>query len=315
MVHKVSVILPCYNGTRWLSRAIESVLSQMYENFELVIVDDGSTDSSSAIITPYLSDNRVRYVYHNHGGFSAALNKGIAESNGDLIGFIGQDDLWTPNKLLFQIEYIKKHPGIDLVHSDYYVINSEERILRVVRGNSFKNYSKEQIIMHLFLNNSIGFETVLINRNCFNKIGVFDEGMAGFSDHEMWLRVAGFFKIGYVDKPLVKKRQHDRQLSKVKIESMLDDEFRMVKRMIACYPFLRKLEHRKLASLFYERGIVLLKKGKTPEAKRELHKAIKWMPWNLKAIAIYIAPTFYRFISNKYEEISYVPSALGWLER
>lgn len=99
MVHKVSVILPCYNGTRWLSRAIESVLSQVYENFELVIVDDGSTDISKEIIASYLSDKRVRYVYQTNRGFSAALNRGIKASSGSLIDFIGQDDLWMPNKL------------------------------------------------------------------------------------------------------------------------------------------------------------------------------------------------------------------------
>src|SRR5208337_849330 len=99
---KVSVILPCYNGARWISRAIESVLAQTWGHFELVIIDDGSTDNSKKIILPYLSDERVQYIYQDNRGFSAAINRGVAESRGCLICFIGQDDLWMPNKLELQ---------------------------------------------------------------------------------------------------------------------------------------------------------------------------------------------------------------------
>ena len=98
-VRTVSVVLPCYNGARWISCTIESVLSQTYADFELVIINDGSTDLSEKIIAPYLYDERVRYIYQKNRGFSAAINRGIKASSGSLIGFIGQDDLWMPNKL------------------------------------------------------------------------------------------------------------------------------------------------------------------------------------------------------------------------
>ena len=107
------MILPCYNGAQWISQAIESVLAQTYKDFELLIIDDGSTDNSKDIISSYLYDKRVRHIYQENRGFSGAVNRGIKESHGDLIGFIGQDDLWLPHKLELQTKYLSKHRDVD----------------------------------------------------------------------------------------------------------------------------------------------------------------------------------------------------------
>ena len=131
MMRNVSVVLTCHNGARWISRTIWSVLAQTYEDLELLIVDDGSMDNSKEIVVSYLGDDRVRYIYQENKGFSAAVNRGIKESNGNLIGFIGQDDLWMPNKLELQVRYFSKHKDVDLVHSNYYSIDSEGQIIKV----------------------------------------------------------------------------------------------------------------------------------------------------------------------------------------
>jgi glycosyltransferase involved in cell wall biosynthesis len=311
----VSVILPCYNGAQWISRAIESILAQTYENFELVIVDDGSSDDSKTIIAPYLYDERIRYIYTDNRGFSSAINRGIKESNGIFIGFIGQDDLWMPIKLESQLGYINKHINIDLLHSNYYSIDPKERIIRVENAKTPDFSRKEEVIKRLFLNNFIGFETVLVKRQCFDKVGFFDERMMGFSDHDMWLRIAGSFNIGYLDMPLVKKREHRFQLSKVNSEAVLRDEFLMVKKAIYHYPFLKKVERKKLASLYYSLSIASLRKGDHRKAKQELIRAIMCQPWKLKAVAVYVAPSLYDFILNHYKEITpEILAGLKWLE-
>jgi glycosyltransferase involved in cell wall biosynthesis len=105
----VSVVLTCYNGARWISLSIESILAQTYRDFELIIIDDGSTNSSKEMVASHQSDKRVRCIYQNNRGFSAAVNRGIKESNGSLIGFIGQDDPWMPNKLELQVKYLGEH--------------------------------------------------------------------------------------------------------------------------------------------------------------------------------------------------------------
>jgi glycosyltransferase involved in cell wall biosynthesis len=314
MMQNVSVVLTCYNGARWISGAIESVLAQTYGDFELVIIDDGSADDSKEIIAPYLCDERVRYIYQNNRGFSSAINRGIKESSGCLIGFIGQDDLWMPNKLELQVKYFSKRRDIDLVHSNYYFVDSEERIIRVVKATVPDSSSKQEVVKRLFLNNLLGFETVLVKRKCFDEVGFFDERMVGFSDHDMWLRVAGSFNIGYLSLSLVKKRQHELQLSKVRIESVLKDEFLLVKKAIDRYPFLKKAERKKLASLYYAWGIALLKKESIKEAEQKLLKAIRCQPWKLKATAAYIAPTLYTFILNHYQGFAQVHRGLSWVE-
>ncbi|MCK4435905.1 glycosyltransferase, partial [Candidatus Bathyarchaeota archaeon] len=243
-MQNVSIVLTCYNGARWISRAIESILAQTYEDFELVIIDDGSTDSSKEVVVSHLCDERVHYIHQENRGFSAAVNRGIKESSGNLIGFIGQDDLWIPNKLELQLKYFSEHKDVDLIHSNYYSIDSEGRIIEV-RGIKIPNFSsKKKVVEQLFLNNFIGFETVLVKRRCFDEVGYFDEQMVGFSDHDIWLRIAGSFNIGYLDLPLVEKREHEFQLSKVRIEAVLKDEFLMVKKAVDRYPFLERVERK-----------------------------------------------------------------------
>jgi len=257
----------------------------------------------------------VRYIYQENRGFSAAVNRGIKESSGSLIGFIGQDDLWMPNKLELQTKYLSEHKDVDLVHSNYCSIDSEERIIGVRDIKIPDVSSKKEVVEQLFLNNLIGFETVLVKRKCFGEVGFFDERMVGFSDHDMWLRVAGSFNIGYLDLPLVKKRQHEFQLSKVRIEAVLNDEFLMTKKAIDRYPFLKRVERKKLASLYYTLGIVLLQEGNDKKAKQEFIKAIKCQPLKLKAIAAYTVPALYTLIWNHYRKTTpEIRAGLKWLE-
>nr|MDO8044211.1 glycosyltransferase [Candidatus Baldrarchaeota archaeon] len=312
---KVSVILPCYNGARWISEAIESVLNQTFEDFELIVVDDGSTDNSREIVTSYMDDKRVHYIYQKNRGFSAAVNRGLKESKGDLVGFICQDDLWLPDKLKLQVKYLSKHKDVGLVHTSCFDIDSQGRTIRIRNIEMPVVSSKEEFIEKLFLRNFIAFPTVLVKRQCFDQVGFFDEHMVGFSDHDMWLRMAGKFNIGHLSRPLVKKREHEFQLSKVRYIAVLRDEFLLVKKAINRYPFLKRAVPRKLASLYYAWGMTLMQKGKIEEAKQKLFKAIRYQPWKLKTIMAYAVPTLYTLIWNHYIKTSpKIHVVLKWLE-
>lgn len=302
----VSIILPCFNGSRWLSEAIDSILCQEFRDFELLIINDGSTDNSETIISSYLKDKRIRYFYQKNRGFSAALNKGIEESKGEFIGFIGQDDLWLPHKLEHQVSFFRnQNQEISLVHSSFYCINSVGQIESTANTMDLASrLSKEGIIKNLFLNNFIGFETVLVDKRCFTEVGLFDEQMVAFSDHDMWLRMAGKFRFAYANLPLVKKRVHDHQLSKNSIQASMD-EFLIVKKAVDLYPFLNGSLSKKLASLYYNSGIALLQQGNYGVAKKDLLNAIKWEPWNLIYIAAYINPTRYLYMLNRYKLARY----------
>lgn len=297
-VQKVSVILPCYNGARWIGKAIQSVLAQTFEDLELVIVDDGSTDNSRDTIASYLSDGRVRYIFQENRGFSGANNTGIKESKGELIGFIGQDDLWTPNKLKVQVEYMDKYKNIDLVHSDLYHIDSNGRIIKRRNPKVPKTVSHKENVKELFLGNFICIQTAIVRRICFEDVGLFDEKMVAFSDHDLWLRMAGNLNIGYIKKPLVKKRYHRNRLTEARREATIKDEFLIIKKAVSQYPFLKKHMRNALSKRYYVWGLFLLDQGEKKDSRGKLLKAVKYDPYNFKALVAYAAPTLYKLITN-----------------
>ena len=293
----VSVILPVYNGSRWLNDAIESVLKQTYKKLELLIVDDGSTDDSKVIINTYAQDKRLHYIYQQNKGFSAAINRGIFESKGDLVGFIGQDDIWLPRKLEIQLLFFAKDPELGLLHSNYLCIDSFGEFLneRVIKIPLLLNRNK--LIAKLFLENFIGFETVLVKKNCLVSAGTFDERMIGFSDHDMWLRLAGFSKIRYVNATLVKKRLHKSQVTR-RTQSVSQDELLLVTKVVNRYPMLKKVERKKLSELYLIMGINCLRNNNYCEAKKDLRYAVKYRPFAWKAIVAYFVPSLYNLMIN-----------------
>lgn len=313
MIPTVTVILPCYNGARWIVKTIESIQAQTYPNFELLIIDDGSIDCSRRNIESFLRDGRIRYIYQNNQGFSAALNRGLKESKGEFISFIGQDDLWIPEKLSTQIEYLNAHKESGIVFSDYYTINLEGKIIESKRTKMPHTNLRKEIVKRLFLNNFIGFETVLVRRQCFDIAGNFDEQMVGFSDHDLWLRIAGQFNLSYIASFLVKKRSHEFQLSKRK-ESVLRDEFLLVEKALHKYPFLSEVKNRKCTLLYYSLAITYLHGDNLNAAKKNLLKAIRIQPWNLKAVFIYLAPGAHNLILYLYTRVPLLHKIFGFLE-
>jgi glycosyltransferase involved in cell wall biosynthesis len=294
---KVSVILPCYNGARWLKASIESVLAQTYHNIELLVIDDGSTDESKKIINFYSFDERLRYIYQKNRGFSAAINTGVRESIGSLLGFIGQDDLWQPDKVEIQVKFFQKFSEIGLVYSNYSCIDSNDFVFRQIKAKFPDFASKEKLIQFLFLNNFMGFETILVKRECFLEVGLFDEAMVAFSDHDMWLRIVEYFNVGYINKSLVKKRVHGSQLSQAGLIFGLRDEFHFVEKAIKRQPLLKKLKKKKLMSLHYSLGILLLNNGDKRGAKQELIESFKCNPLYLKPIGVCLLPKLYTFMT------------------
>ena len=155
----VSVIIPSYNSSRYLSQAIESVLAQSYKEFEIIVVDDGSTDNTRKAVEKF-KDN-VIYLYKSNGGPASARNLGISKSIGEYIAFLDADDYWLPKKLKTQIDFIKKHEEFALIHSNTWVFEESKQLYpRFINkqppiGNVYKQ---------LFLKNFINNLTVILKR-------------------------------------------------------------------------------------------------------------------------------------------------------
>ena len=206
---KVSVIITTFNGaTRgFLKEAIESVLNQTFEDFELLIIDDGSSDDTKEFCKKYLKDSRVKYFFKDNGGISSARNKGIKESIGDYICFLDDDDVWYLKKLEKQIKLFEfcEDEKIGLVHTWFDSIDK--------CNNKIGSYSSEtagNIYEDLFYKNVINAtSSVMIKRKVFDKCGIFREQMIHVEDYELWFRIAKYFHVYSVNETLVKYRIHN----------------------------------------------------------------------------------------------------------
>ncbi len=206
---EVSVIIPTFNRGWILKEAIDSVLAQDYKDFELIVVDDGSTDNTGQILDSY--DQDLIVLQQANKGVSAARNRGIAAAEGRLIAFLDSDDLWLPRKLSSQVDFFNSNPTA--------VINQTEEIwLRNgVRVNPKNRHHK---VSGMIFERSLGLclvspSAVMIKKNLFSKVGVFDESLPACEDYDLWLRISCQYPVHLIDTPLIMKRGgHADQLSK-----------------------------------------------------------------------------------------------------
>ncbi|RUP83382.1 hypothetical protein C7Y69_02295 [Alteromonas sp. KS69] len=194
---KASIIVAMYNGEATVEKTLNSILAQAYENYEIIIVDDGSTDSSKHVVEKYLDSPKVRYVFKENGGVAAARNVGIEYAEGDIVGFCDQDDLWKPNKLEKQMEAFEQHPDVGVVYSWIEVDRNGDFSISKPRfeGECFKA---------LLMQNFISCCTGMARRNLLLEIGGFDESreLHGVDDRHVWLRLARITRFGVVSEPL-----------------------------------------------------------------------------------------------------------------
>lgn len=204
----VSVIIPTYNRASWLPGAIESVLKQSFADFELLIIDDGSTDNTHEIIDR--SGDRIRYFHQSNRGPSAARNLGIKNARGKYITFLDSDDRWLKNKLLSQVNLMTADPQIKICYTNEIWIRRGER---VNPGKIHQKYSGGiyQRCLPLCI---ISPSSVMIHREVLDRVGVFDETLPVCEDYDLWLRISSRYPISFIDKPLIiKNGGHEDQLS------------------------------------------------------------------------------------------------------
>jgi glycosyltransferase involved in cell wall biosynthesis len=206
----VDVIIPTFNRSHLLNRAIDSVLHQEYQNFNLFISDDGSTDDTLAVVAPYLSDSRVHYLKQENKGVSAARNLAIKNSNSLWLAFLDSDDEWLPQKLLVQIDFISKNPEYRFIHSNEIWIRNG---LRVNPKTKFDK-SGHEIFKRSLQTCLISPSTVMMKRDLCQDYGLFNEEFAICEDYDLWLKILAHEEVGHINEYLIKKHGgHNDQLS------------------------------------------------------------------------------------------------------
>jgi len=204
----ISVIIPTHNRAHFLDEAIASVLQQSERDFELLIVDDGSTDDTAALCAKHGS--ALHYFQQKRRGVSAARNLGVQNAGGQWLAFLDSDDLWEPHKLAQQVHWLAAHPGVQLCYTN------ETWIRRGRRVNQKKIHGKAGgWIYPLCLPRCIiSPSSVLLHRQLCGAAGMFDEMLPICEDYDLWLRLAARYEVGFIDAPLIVKRGgHAGQLS------------------------------------------------------------------------------------------------------
>jgi glycosyltransferase involved in cell wall biosynthesis len=206
---QVSVIIPTYNRAWIIKEAVDSVLMQDHKDFELIVVDDGSTDNTSDVLALYGED--VIVLFQENKGVSAARNRGIAEASGQFIAFLDSDDLWLPQKLGTQVEFFNQTPGALICQTEEVWIRNGIRVNPKNRHKKPSGMIFEPSLELCLVSPS----AVMIRRELLDKTGGFDETLPACEDYDLWLRISCRFPVYLIEIPLIVKRGgHDDQLSK-----------------------------------------------------------------------------------------------------
>jgi glycosyltransferase involved in cell wall biosynthesis len=219
----VSIILPVYNGEKYIYETIQSILTQNYYNWELIVVDDGSKDSTSIIVKNFTKDLRVKYYYKKNEGQSKARNFGLKKSTGSYIAFIDSDDLWNKDKLKLQILFLNEF-NYSFVFNNFFIIDENSKII----GENCLD-SNENTNENLLSKDYIGILTVMFKKSIINEVGYFDENLTNAEDWDYWIRISTQYKLGFLNLSLAYYRQHINGISKNK-KNQLNSELIVLKK-------------------------------------------------------------------------------------
>ena len=205
---KVSVIIPTYNRGNLIHGAIESVSAQTYQDFEIIVVDDGSSDQTRSKLAAFRKDNKIRYIFQENRGSSSARNRGGREAEGEYLAFLDSDDLFLPTKLEKQAAVLETEPDFAMVQSFFAKFRaSPEEELGTRKTKFFSGHIYPQILTYWsYLMNP---SCILIRKSVFEELGGFDESMPSAEDLDFFRRVARKYPIGLVPEVLAKIRVHE----------------------------------------------------------------------------------------------------------
>lgn len=203
MPPKVSVIIPAYNAAPYIAETLASVFAQSYPDYEVIVVDDGSTDDTLAVLEQFA--DRITLIRKPNGGPASARNAGLRQARGELLAFLDGDDLWLPDKLAAQVEFCEQHPTAGLVYGEALMFTqdgAEKRIERKIGYTEAPTFWPTFCL--LLYGDFIPNSTVVIRRACLERVGYLNEDRAliAVEDYEYWLRIAKYFPIAGLPRPL-----------------------------------------------------------------------------------------------------------------
>jgi glycosyltransferase involved in cell wall biosynthesis len=273
---KVSVIIPTYNRAHLIDKAIKSVLNQTYQDYEIIVVDNASTDNTKEVVKGF-NNFKIRYIYYcDNRGSSVARNVGIRASQGEFIALLDSDDEWLPEKLDRQVEVLQNEsPEVGVVYSDVlYIDENSKNMNRKLRNPKKEGYIYEDLLG----GNCVGTPSaLLIKKECFHRFGLFDDLLKYHEDWDMWIRIAKYYRFVFIEVPLVKYRLHSNRISE-----NLELTIIASNRILAKYTNELKKRRGVHSKIYFNIGNIFCHIGKTKEGQRYLFRAISLYPFCIR---------------------------------
>jgi glycosyltransferase involved in cell wall biosynthesis len=266
----VSIVIPVYNGSKYLKEAIDSALAQTYKNIEVIVVNDGSDDEGKTEKIAMLYGNKIRYFYKENGGVSTALNLGIRKMKGEYFSWLSHDDVYYPNKIEAQIHYLRNNKDKNVVlYSDYDFIDARSKLLykkliKHVEPNKFR---------YALINDwPINGCTSLIPKACFKEVSFFDEQLKTIQDYDLWFKMSKKFNFIHMPEVLIKSRFHVEQGTISMRDICIEEGNNFYCQCLNNFFLMKEFKQnkRKASLFFFKFAINLKKKGFNESAQRAL---------------------------------------------
>jgi glycosyltransferase involved in cell wall biosynthesis len=195
----VDVIIPAFNAARYLPAAIESVISQTFDDWRILLVDDGSTDNTSEVVVSFLDrmGTKIRYIKQDNGGVSAARNTAIQASTAEFLALLDADDVWLPRRLAESVKVLMERPEAGLAYGLIQGIDPEGRLGSTWAGNPA--HAEGHIAPYIYMRTvELPSPTITLRRRCIDEVGAFDETLRVSEDRDLWLRIALRYEVAFV---------------------------------------------------------------------------------------------------------------------
>jgi glycosyltransferase involved in cell wall biosynthesis len=314
---KVTVLMPAHNAEKYIAEAISSVLAQTFTAFELLVVDDGSTDKTNAVIDQF-NDNRIRLIRQPHSGVALTLNKGLQEAQGEYIARFDADDICLPGRLQAQADFLNSHPDYVLTGSDAeYISENGEHLFDF----SCMGHSHEEIVQHFYEYCPFIHSAVMFRKEAVLKTGGYSAHSHNFEDYLLWTQLLKYGKYNNIPQQLIRVRFNP--------ESVTIDEkwrgrrFRELKKAIILRGSVTPAEGKEILTIIQKQDIQKIKKAsyyalcgkkflvnnhQPRKAREQLAKAIHYYPSRLDNYLLYLASyfpkSFIHWLHNKEKNYS-----------
>jgi glycosyltransferase involved in cell wall biosynthesis len=279
----VSVVIPCFNGERFLGEALTSVLAQTHRDLAVLVGDDGSRDGSLAIARG-TRDRRVRVVCQENGGVAAARNLGAAEARGEYLAFLDQDDAWCPGKLERQLRCFTEEPRSALVYTDCLVVDEHGTLL--YRWSARNTLYSGSVFEQLIPESVVPLSTILLRRRTFEAVGGF-RAFRYVEDLDLILRILMHGALGVVREPLARYRLHAESTSRVLgIDVATEEVLTLCRELMERHAERRTAIRTALGRYLYAAGKAAFYQGRTELAARYLSESDRQAPsWRTREFA------------------------------